>query len=360
MSELTANPGSTTTFGRVMPVDNDWLKRSVPEACIDPRRPIVDPHHHIWDAIPENLPNNGNDAHQPYRLQDYVADVQSGHNTVATIYMECHNAYRSSGPDELKVVGETEFAVSLGDRSESGEFGSLRVCQGIVGSADLTMGADVVRVLEAHIAVAKGRFRGVRASAGYHPDPVIGNTGYAQNKYHLSTFQQGAKLLPKYDLVLDAWVFFNQLEEIATLARACPDTEIVACHCGGPLGYGPYKGKSDEVFRVWRTRIKELAKHPNVTMKLGGMMIRLGAIDFRSLATPPGSAEIATLWGPYVATCIEEFGADRCMFESNFPVEKLGASWVTLWNAFKLMAMGGSEDEKNSLFAGTAKRVYRV
>ncbi len=245
--------------------------------------------------------------------------------------------------------------------SDSGGYGPARVAAGIVGFADLTHDRAEA-VLEAHIAAGGGRFRGVRHSAAWDADERIGNSSSAPGGglYREGTFHAGLKSLTRLGLSLDAWVFHPQIADVTALARAHPDANIVLGHIGGVLGYGPYLGKRDEVFAAWKSAMTELAKFPNVTVKLGGVMMRLAAFDFPNSPLPPTSEELAALWKPWMGTCIELFGADRCMFESNFPVEKMGASWVTLWNAFKRISAGASADEKTALFSGTAKRAYRL
>jgi L-fuconolactonase len=217
-------------------------------------------------------------------------------------------------------------------------------------------------VLEAQIRAGGGRFRGVRHSAGWDASQAIGNSRTATGPHVLrpADFRAGLARLTALGLSLDAWVYHPQLDDVIDLARSFPATPIVMCHVGGPLGYGPYAGKRDEVFVIWKTKITELATCPNVVMKLGGMINRLAAFDFRALPAPLSSAELADYWCPYIETCIERFGPNRCMFESNFPVGKMGISWAALWNAFKRIAAGASAEEKRALFSGTARRVYRV
>jgi predicted TIM-barrel fold metal-dependent hydrolase len=313
--------------------------------------PIIDPHHHLWMRP----------GHR-YLLEEFLADAQSGHNIVATVFEECHSMYRASGPEALRSVGETEFVAGVAAMSESGTFGSTRVAAGIVGAADLMLGDRVEPVLEAHLAASGGRFRGVRHSSGWDADAVIGNSAGVSGPHVLKqpNFRAGLSRLTALGLSFDAWLYHPQLADIIDLAGAFPDATIILCHVGGPLGYGPYAGKGDEVFATWKASMTELARRPNVFIKLGGMMMRLAAFDYGTAPVPASSEELAGYWRPYMATCIELFGADRCMFESNFPVEKMGASWTTLWNAFKRVAEGGSADEKLALFSGTARRVYRL
>jgi L-fuconolactonase len=340
-----------TQFGRIHPPDEAWLARRPPEPILDPALPIIDTHHHLWER-PDHR----------YLLHEFLADVRTGHNVVATVFIECHAMYRAGGPPELRSLGETEFVTGQGAMSDSGNYGPTRVAAGIVGFADLTLGDRVEPVLEAHIRAGGGRFRGVRHAAAWDADPVIGNSQTAHGPHLLmqEDFRRGLASLARLGLSLDAWAFHPQLGDVVDLARAFPGANIIMGHVGGPLGYGPYAGKRDEVFAAWKAGVTELARCDNVTMKLGGMMMRLAAYDYGTEPSPPTSAELAALWGPYIETCIERFGAGRCMFESNFPVDKMGLGWAALWNAFKRIAAGASADEKRALFSGTARRAYRL
>jgi predicted TIM-barrel fold metal-dependent hydrolase len=262
----------------------------------------------------------------------------------------------------MRPVGETEFVAGIAAMSESGNYGPTRVAAGIVGFADLTLGDKVEPVLEALIRAGGGRFRGVRHSAAWDASDVIGNSQTAKGPHLMrqSDFRAGLARLTALGLSLDAWTFHPQLGDIVEVARAFPSANIVVGHCGGPLGYGPYAGKRDEVFATWKSGITELATCPNVTMKLGGMMMRLAAFDYGTRPAPPSSEDLAGYWRPYIETCVERFGADRCLFESNFPVDKMGIGWAALWNAFKRIAAGASAAEKLALFSGTARRAYRL
>jgi predicted TIM-barrel fold metal-dependent hydrolase len=340
-----------TQFGRIHRPDDAWLARQPSEALLDPALPIIDTHHHLWDR-----------PDYRYFLDEFLADVRTGHNVVATVFVECHAMYRATGPEAFRPVGETEFVNGMAAMSASGLYGPTRVAAGIVGFADLTLGDRVEPVLEAHIQAGGGRFRGVRHSAAWDASPIIGNsrTSTGPHVMQQADFRAGLARLTALGLSLDAWVFHPQLADTIDLARTFPDATIIAGHVGGPLGYGPYAGQGDAVFAAWKAHITELARCPNVVMKLGGMMMRLAAYDYGALPAPPSSVEIAAYWRPYMETCIELFGPERCMFESNFPVEKMGTGWVSLWNAFKRIAAGASEAEKHALFSGTARRVYRL
>jgi predicted TIM-barrel fold metal-dependent hydrolase len=202
----------------------------------------------------------------------------------------------------------------------------------------------------------------VRHSAAWDASDVIGNsrTAAGPHLYMQADFRAGLRRLARLGLSLDAWVFHPQLADVVDLARACPEATIVVCHVGGLLGYGPYAGRQQEVVAAWKPRMAELAACPNVVLKLGGMMMRLAAFDYRTAPAPATSEELAALWRPYIEPCIERFGAGRCMFESNFPVDKMGIGWAALWNALKRIAAGASPAEKQALFSGTARRVYRL
>jgi predicted TIM-barrel fold metal-dependent hydrolase len=346
-----ATQPSPTRYGRIHAPDEAWLARAPAEPILEAELPIIDTHHHLWER-PDHR----------YLLHELLADLRTGHNVVATVFLECHAMYRAAGPAELRPVGETEFVAGIAAMSDSGLYGPPRVAAGIVGFADLALGDRVEPVLQAHIRAGGGRFRGVRHAAAWDADPIIGNSGVATGPHDMERpqFRAGLTRLTALGLSLDAWVFHPQLADAIDLARSAPDANIIVGHCGGPLGYGPYAGRRDEVFAAWKAGIVELARCPNVTMKLGGMMMRLAAYDYGAAAAPPSSAQLADWWRPYIETCIERFGADRCMFESNFPVEKMGIGYAALWNAFKRLAAGATAAEKTALFSGTARRAYRL
>jgi predicted TIM-barrel fold metal-dependent hydrolase len=338
-----------TKFGRIFAPDEAWLAKALQEDILDRDLPIIDTHHHLWQR-PDHR----------YLLHNLIADMGTGHNIVATVFLQCHAMYRASGPEEMRPVGETEFVAGIAAMSDSGGYGSTRVAAGIVGYADLTLGERVEAVLEAQVRAGGGRFRGVRHSGNWDADPIIGNGAPGPDIYKRADFRAGLARLSAMGLSLDAWTFHTQLGDVIDLARAFPTANIIMGHCGGVLGYGPYAGKRDEIYAGWKANIAELAKCPNVTMKLGGMMMRAALFDYKGAERPVTSEELAALWRPYIEFCIEKFGPRRCMFESNFPVEKMGIGWVALWNAFKRIAAGASPDEKRALFHDTAQRIYRL
>ncbi len=328
----------------------DWLALHR-EDILDPALPIVDPHHHLWDR-------KGN----PYFFFDLMRDIDAGHNIRATVAVEAGAMYRCDGPAEMRPVGETEFVNGAAAMGASGAYGDCRVCAGIVGHADLLLGKKAVPVLEALIRAGGGRFRGVRYINAWHPDPAA-RASLANPPPHVlsnAAFREGFAQLAPLSLSFDAWMYHTQLPELAELARAFPDTIIVLNHVGGALGIGPYAGKRDAVFAEWRASLGELARCPNVYIKVGGLGMRLFGFDFASRARPPSSEDLTPSWRPYVETCIKTFGAERCMFESNFPVDKGTCSYAVLWNTFKRITATASSTEKKWLFSGTACKVYRL
>lgn len=344
---------STTTqptSSPYLPVRNDWLARRS-EAILEPELPIVDPHHHLWDR-----------PGWRYMLDDLLADTNSGHNIVATVFVQCRSMHRASGPEAMKPVGETEFVNGVAAMSASGGYGSSKICAGIVGHADLRLGSRVRDVLEAHIRAGGNRFRGIRHIIAWDADPSLMNPAYAPPPGLLAdaTFREGFATLAPLNLSFDAWLYHAQIDELAALAQAFPGTPICLNHVGGPLGIGRYAGKRDEVFAAWSKSIRALAQCPNVVVKLGGMAMRINGFDFHEKADPPSSETLATAWKPYVEFCIEAFGASRCMFESNFPVDKGSYAYAPFWNACKLLTREAGTTEKADLFSGTAARFYRL
>jgi L-fuconolactonase len=338
-------------FGHIGRPDDAWLAKQENELILEPALPIIDTHHHLWDR-------NG----WTYLLPELLADLNTGHNVVATVFEECRSMYRADGAVEMRPVGEVEFVAGIAAMSASGGYGPIKVAQDIVGYADLALGDRVEPVLEALIRAGGGRFSGVRYSVGYDADPTIGNSrpNSAPHMYARPKVRTGVARLAAHGLLLDAWCYHPQLTDVIALARAVPQATIVMCHVGGVLGYGTYAGKKDEIHAEWRASMAELVTCPNVSVKLGGMLNRGAALNFRELSTPPNSAAWAAAWRPYVEPCIELFGAERCSFESNFPVDKMGTGYATLWNAFKRITAGCSSTEKLALYSGTAKRLYRL
>jgi predicted TIM-barrel fold metal-dependent hydrolase len=328
----------------------DWLALHS-EDVIDPARIIVDPHHHLWDR-----------GGQRYMIEEMAADIATGHNVVATVYVDCRSMYRAKGPEAFRPVGEVEFANGVAAMSASGAYGPAAICAGIVGHVNLLLGEAARAVLEAEIAAGNGRFRGIRHSSAWDADADVAGMYATRPKGLLldATFRRGFACLAPLDLSFDAWLFHPQITELADLARAFPDTRIVLDHCGGPVGLGSYAGRREEIFAVWKASISDIAKCPNVVVKLGGLAMCLLGYDFHLRPQPPSSEQAAAAWRPYIETCIEAFGPSRCMFESNFPPDKGQCSYQVIFNAFKRIAAPYSEAEKTALFSKTATEFYRL
>jgi len=291
-----------------------------------------------------------------------VDDIASGHNIIATVYVEARSMYRASGPEALRPVGEVEFANGVAAISASGGYGPAAICAGIVGHANLLLGDGARAVLEAEMIAGNGRFRGIRHSAAWDADADVAGMYATRPKGLLldPTFRKGFACLAPLGLSFDAWLFHPQIGELADLARAFPDTKIVLDHCGGLLGIGSYANRREEIFASWKASILEIAKCPNVVVKLGGLAMRLLGYDFHERAMPPSSEEAAAAWRPYIETCIEAFGPARGMYESNFPPDKGQCSYQVIFNAFKRIAAQYSEAEKTALFSKTAADFYKL
>lgn len=340
-------------WGTVMCPDKAFLKKAEAEPALEPELPIIDAHLHLWNHFPE----------QPYLLPEHAEDLTScGHNIVGSVYVECNAFYRATGPHHLRPVGETEFAVGQAAMAASGKYTDARVAHGIVGFADLTLGDRVEEVLDAHINAANGRFRGIRQRAKWDADPVVKGK-WSEDAPHLylsNAFSDGLKRLARYGLSFDASIYHPQISDVTTMARAHPDACIVLIHSGSPVGHGSYAGHEAENYADWVDDMRELASCPNVSVKMGGILMNVANWDFTSAERPLRSQELADLWRPWIEPCIEFFGADRCMASSNFPVDRVGFPYGTVWNMFKRITAGCSDDEKRQVFSGTAERVYRL
>ncbi|TGS09652.1 amidohydrolase [Mesorhizobium sp. M2E.F.Ca.ET.209.01.1.1] len=332
------------------PVREDWVGRRN-EPALEPELPIVDPHHHLFVR-----------PGWRYMLDDFLADTGTGHNIVGTVLVEANSMYRDSGPVEMRPVGEVEFANGVAATCASGYCGKTRVAAGIVGNADLRLGSRVEAVLDALLRAGGDRLRGIRYITAWDADTSLLNPAYPVPPGLLgdNTFREGFALLGPFGLSFDALVLHPQLDDVANLAGAFPDTKIALNHVGRLVGVGAYAGRLSEQFPRWAASIKALAAHENVYVKVGGLGQAVNGLGFEKLAEPPSSETVANAMRPYVETCIEAFGAQRCMFESNFPPDKEGFSYSVYWNACKLLTRGAGGTEKTDLFARTATRFYRL
>ena len=326
---------------------DEWLAGRT-EDVIDPQLPIIDPHHHLW-----NHAGMGR-----YLLDDLHADTGAGHRVEATVFVECAWGYRTDGPEHLRPVGETSMVAEAAERSAA----AGAEIKGIVGFADLTLGDRVDEVLDAHVDAGRGRFRGIRHATALDGDERVPRSHTRPSAGLMGTpeFIAGVSRLADRGLSFDAWIYHPQIVELTALARAVPGCTFVLDHLGGVLGVGPYEGMRAEVLPQWRADMAELATCPNVHVKLGGIGMVIFGLGFEHLPAPPSGADLAAAWGGPVRHVIEQFGADRCMFESNFPVDKMSCGYVPLWNSFKLMAADAGPGERAALFHDTAQRVYRL
>jgi len=335
----------------IEPSNAGWLAQ-VTEEALEPDLPICDPHHHLWDA------RDGQVARR-YMMDEIRHDVQSGHNIVSTVFIEHLSMFRADGPAEMKYVGEVEFANGIAAMAASGLYGKTRVAAGIVGYADLSAGARVRAVLAAEIAAAPDRMKGIRCTGAWDPDPRIARAD-RPGLYLDAGFRAGYAELAPLGLSFDLPCRYHQLGEVSDLARSFPDTVIILNHVGGIAGIGEYAGRREEIFEAWKKAISEVATCPNVMVKLGGLAMEYCGFGWHERPVPPTSSELAEATRRYYETVIDLFGVDRCMFESNFPVDKISCSYGVLWNSFMRITEGYSVDEKAKLYHDTAVRVYRL
>jgi len=336
-----------------MPFGNsDWLALT-PEDALEPQIPICDPHHHFWDFRTERIP------YQRYLLHELAADISSGHNVRSTVFIEARSMYRADGPEEMRPVGEVEFVQGLAAASASGLYGPGRAAAAIIGHANLNLGERVKPVLEALQAASPNRFRGIRHSVGWDPHPEVLNRD-AEGRLRSDGYRAGARALADMGLCLENSLYFPQLSELADFAKAVPDLTIVLNHIGGLLREGPYANRDAEVLPAWRQGIATVAQCPNIIMKLGGVgQLRFG-FDWHARPKPIGSKELAGSLSPLMNYCIEQFGPQRCMFESNFPVDKVSYSYNVAYNAFKRLSKSYSVPERAAMFHDNAVRVYKI
>ena len=320
----------------------------------DPDLPIIDAHHHLFAR-------NHWAGGVPYLLPEFAADLASGHNVVSTVYVECGTLDRTDGPEHLRGLGEAAFVAVMARLAETGAFGPARMCEALVAHADLMRGDVLPEVLDGLDSASEGRLRSIRCATNWDADQNLapGTRPFGQRWLMAEpAFRDGVRLLAARGLAYDAWQYYPQLPELADLAAAIPEATIIAGHCGGLVGRNAYAGPDN--FSHWRAAVIELARRPNVVMKLGGLSHDRTGFGYGGRPQRPSADELVADWGPYIETCVEAFGADRCLFESNFPVDAVAADYRTLWTVFKRTVAGCSDDEKRALFAGTARRVYRL
>jgi len=336
----------------VVSANADWLS-TTREAALDPDLPIIDPHHHLWDARPGG-------PRSRYFLDELLEDT-AALNVRQTVFIECGAMYRAEGPEALRPIGETEFAAGAAAQSASGLYGDLRACTAVVGHADLRLGAAVGEVLDAHLQTSP-RFRGIRHHGSWDASPDVPNSRLEPGPelFLNSAFREGFAELAPRNPSFEGWLYHPQIPGLTDPARAFPETVIILNHLGGPIGIGPYAGRRSEVFAAWRGSIAALAACPNVFAKVGGIQMPLNGFGWEQRGRAPSSDELLAANRPWYEYTIEQFGPDRCMFESNFPVDKLSCSYTVLWNQFIKLSAAYSAAERAQLFHDTALQVYRL
>ena len=322
---------------------------SVSEEIVDPARLIIDPHHHLWQT--ETMFGR-------YELEDLWADTGSGHKIEKTVFIDCHSSYRTEGPKELRPVGETEYVVGVAQASN--ENPNRASIAGIVSHADMLLGKEVASVLQAHEAAGNGLFRGIRHAGPYEETGTLLMRGRAPCPYDQPAFREGVATLGEMGYTYDTWHFHLQNKAFADLARAVPGTTMILDHFGTPLGAGAYADKVEDIFAQWCDDIAEIADCPNVVAKLGGLAMPDNGFGWETASRPPTSDEFVETQQRYYHHAIKCFGADRCMFESNFPVDRLSISYHVLYNGLKKIAAEYSDAEQQAMFYDTAARVYRL
>lgn len=329
----------------------DAWRALVKEPIIEPVRRIIDPHHHLWPT---------STRWGTYTLEDLWSDTQSGHNIEKTVFIDCGASYRTDGPAHLKPVGETEY-VTANAQTSARATGKTQIA-GIVSFVNLTQDKqEIAEALAAHDQAGQGLFRGIRHAGPHDSTGTLSNGGTrGPGLYARPDFRAGVRQLGASGYTYDTWHFYHQNQDFLKLARAVPETTMILDHFGTPLGAGAYANRREEIFRQWKADMAEIAKCPNVVAKLGGMAMPDNGFGWDLRTTPPTSDEFVQAQRDYYLHTIECFGPQRCMFESNFPVDKLSISYAVLWNGLKKIAAGFTEAEKDAMFYGTAARIYRV
>lgn len=331
-----------------------WHAHHTAETPLEADLPIVDPHLHIFGTDTDP---------QYYRLADYAQDLAGGHHVVKTVYVEAYRSgWRTTGPAHLRSVGEVESIVHQTKEPLLTKHGPCAFAAGIVANVDLTSGAAVIETLDSHVEAGQGRLRGVRQVAAYD-DGMVGRFIKELPPANLmqdTRFQIGLSKLRNYGLSFDVWIYHHQLDEFISLVDSFPEVTFVLNHLGGLIGVGPYRANRGNTLASWKFHMRRLAERPNVYVKVGGMGMPVFGFNFEHQTRPPNSNELANAWRPLIETCIAAFGTKRCMFESNFPVDRQSAGYTEIWNAFKLSTKSLSTSERNDLFFETACRAYRL
>jgi L-fuconolactonase len=316
--------------------------------------PIIDAHHHLWTEPP--FPQFA-----PYPIEQMASErAASGHDVRATVFVDCQRTHLTEGPEELRVIGETRTVEAEAEAAQAAGGAMSGLAAAIVGRADMRLGARVEDVLLAHLQESPKRFRGIRHMTPWHPGMSFFDLEIDEHMVSSQAFREGLAALAKLELSFDAWVLFTQLHDVVELARAVPEGTVVINHAGTPLGVGPWEGKADEVFEIWCEGMTAAAGCPNVVVKLGGLLMHTTGLAPHGLEGPMTPEQVAAALRRYVRAAIDIFTPSRCMFESNFPIDGMFVSYGDLWSGFDLITADFTRPERESLFAGTAARTYRL
>ena len=349
-------PEERAGWVRAMGARSDWwaLRR---EPGVAPEADLVDAHFHLWQARTLPDPQDATRSLQTsrYLLDEFRRDTGSGHRVVQCVYVECGTAHYPDGPAPLRPVGETEFVAALARQGGTPEIAAM------VAHADLR-DPDLDRVLDAHEAAGGGLVRSIRHAGARLEDPADRLLAGAAppGLYADPDFRRGVARLGARGLVFDAFQFHFQVGQLVALAQAVPGTTFVVNHLGTPVGYAGPPAEADPVFAAWRDGIEALARLPNIVMKLGGLASVVTGYDGGTRDLPPGSESFVAERGAYFHHAIGCLGPERCMFESNWPVDSVSIGYAVLWNAYKRIALDYGPAAQAALLAGTARRVYRI
>jgi predicted TIM-barrel fold metal-dependent hydrolase len=291
-----------------------------------------------------------NDLINDYLTENYRAD-SAGSRVGRYVHIEA--GWKDKKP--MDAVGETEWVAALDDPPAA-----------IVAHADLALGDAVVPVLEGH-KNASETVRGIRHMLATHPNKGVMDFAHAPEVSRTAAFRLGMEQLGKHGLTFDAWAFSHQLNEVAELAAAVPQVETVLCHCGTPVGYaGEFQGvgvsqrERDLIASQWRDGISAVAAQPNVSVKLSGLLMPVVGFGYEDADKKPDKNELVDRLGPLVRHCIDAFGPQRCMVASNFPVDRVSASYGAVFDAMVELTASDGAQAQAAMFAGTAARFYRI
>ena len=303
---------------------------------------IVDPHVHFWDPTTHRYPWMESTAvnflgdvsaiKRRYVAADLLADARAAAEDGGEPIEIEQVVHVDANHDPADPVEETRWLAAL-----ALEPASRRLPQAVVAGADLSS-PEAERVLDAHARFAS--VRGIRQILNVHADPLYDYVG--RHYMRDATWRRNFARLARYDWSFDLQIYPSQAEEAAALARENPGVPLVLNHTGMFVDRSSVAG-----WRRWRDGLRTLAACPNVSIKLSGLAMFDHRWTTESLR-------------PCVLEAIDAFGADRAMFASNFPVDRLFARYEALWRAYAEITSGASVDEQEALFRGTARRVYRL